>query len=105
MERLHGQENGVEFWRQLAVMQELMQQLCAHLQSLGHLVIEDNEASLQGPHSPTAEWRTVQKETLGKGEVRVRVEMKEVCLRTENDMGLYETKSGKAVVVKVDFGA
>ncbi|CAF9934976.1 hypothetical protein IMSHALPRED_010058 [Imshaugia aleurites] len=103
--RLHGQENSLVFWQQLAVMQELLQQLRSHLRNSGHRVIDGNETSLQGPKSPTAEWRTVQKETLGNGEANVRVDLKEVCMRTENEMGLYETRSGKAVVVKVEFGA
>ncbi|KAF6228367.1 hypothetical protein HO133_008097 [Letharia lupina] len=104
MVRLHGQENSLEFWRQLAVMQELGQQMRTHLRNSGHRVIGDNETSLQGPKSPNADWRTVPKETLGNGEVRVQVETMDICLRTENDMGLYETKTGKAVVVKVDVG-
>ena len=101
---LHGQENSLEFWRQLAVMQELGQQIRSHLGNSGYRVIGDNENSLQGPTSPQADWRTVPKETLGNGEVSVSIEMSEICLRTENDMGLYETKTGKAVVVKVNVG-
>ncbi len=104
MVRLQGQENSIEFWRQIAVIRELAQQLRTYLRNSGHQVIGDNESSLQGPVRPTAEWRTVQKEALGDGEVRVRVEALDVCLRTENAMGLYETKTGKAVVVKVDVG-
>lgn len=104
MERLHGQENSLEFWRQVAVMQELKQQLRIHLQDLGYGVIADNETSLQGPKSSDADWRTTQTETLGNGEVSVQVETREICLRTENYMGLYETKTGKALVVKVTFG-
>lgn len=85
-------------------MQELGQQMRTHLRNSGHRVIGGNETSLQGPKAPNADWRTVPKETLGNGEVRVQVETMDICLRTENDMGLYETKTGKAVVVKVDVG-
>ena len=102
---LHGQENSLEFWRQLAVMQELEQQMRSHLGNSGYRVIGANETSLQGPTSPQADWRTVPKETLGNGEVSVSIQITEICLRTENDMGLYETKTGKAVVVKVNVGA
>ena len=101
MVRLHGQENSIEFWRQLAVIQELEQQLRTHLQKSGYQVIE---TSLHGPNSGSTDWRTVQKEALGDGQVKTRVDLTEVCLRIENDMGLYETKTGKAVVVKVDAG-
>ena len=102
MVRLHGQENSLEFWRQFAVMQELEQQMRSHLRNSGYRVIEGNKNSLQS--SPNADWRTAQKETLGSGELSVQLETKDVCLRIENDMGLYETRTGKAVVVKVDVG-
>ena len=103
--RLHGQENGLEFWRQSAVTQELGQQIRSHLRSSGYRVIKGSEASFQGPSPPpTADWRTVQNEALNNGEVSVQVATTEICLRTENDMGLYETRSGKAVVVKVNVG-
>ena len=104
MVRMHGQENSIEFWRQLAVIQELGQQLRTHLQTSGYQVIRDNGTSLHGPSPGSTDWRTVQKEALGDGEVRTRVDLTEICLRTENDMGLYETKTGKAVVVKIDVG-
>ena len=104
MVQLHGQENSLEFWRQLPVTQELGQQMRTHLRNSGHRVIGDNKPSLQGPKSPNADWRTVQKETLRDGEVRIQVETMDVCIRTENDMGLYETRTGKALVVKVDVG-
>ena len=99
---LHGQENSLEFWRQLAVMQELGQQMRSHLRNSGYRVIEGNKTSLQS--SPNADWRTTQKEILGNGELSVQVETRDVSLRIENDMGLYETRTGKAVVVKVDVG-
>ena len=104
MVRLQGQENSLEFWRQPTVMQELGQQVCSHLRSSGYRIKGGSEASLQRPSPSTADWRTVQNETLGNGEVSIQVETTDICLRVENDMGLYETKTGKAVVVKVTFG-
>lgn len=104
MVRLDGRENSLEFWRQSAVMQELGQQICSHLRSSGYRVVGGNGASRQGSSSPNADWRTGQKETLGNGEVSIQVETTEICWRTENDMGLYETRTGKAVVVKVTVG-
>lgn len=104
MVRLHGQENSLEFWRQVAVMQELGQQMRAYLRDSGYRVIGDDETSLQAPNSSEADWRTVKNKNLGNGEVSVRVEISEICMRTENDMGLYETKTGKAVVVKINVG-
>ena len=41
---------------------------------------------------------------LEPGEVKVGVELKEVAVRVETDMGLYDTRSGKAVVVTVELG-
>lgn len=105
MIRLHDQDHIIEFWRQLTVIQELGQQLRTYLRKSGHQVIQDNETNLQAPNPPTADWRTLEMETLGNGEVRVRVEVKEVCLRTENEMGLYETRTGKAIVVTMDVGS
>ena len=104
MLHLHGHENSLDFWRQVAVLQELGQQLRTHLRDSGYHVIRDSGASLQGSSSHDAEWRTVQEKTLGIGEARARVETMEICLRAENDMGLYETRTGKAIVVKVNVG-
>ena len=104
MVRLHGQENSTEFWRQLAVIQELGQQLRTYLQNSGYQVIRDKEIGLHGPKSESTNWRTVQKEALGDGEVEIGVDLTEICLRVENDMRLYETRTGKAVVVVVDVG-
>ncbi len=51
------------------------------------------------------QWSTIQKESLGDGEISVQAETTEICLRTENAMGLYETRSGKAVVVRLNVGS
>ncbi len=50
------------------------------------------------------EWQSFRQAELPGGEARVHVEVKEVCLRVENEMGLYETRSGIAVVVSVELG-
>ena len=50
------------------------------------------------------EWQSLRQAELRGGEARVHVEVKEVCLRVENEMGLYETRSGIAVVVRVELG-
>ena len=43
-------------------------------------------------------------EPLGNGEVRVKVGISEVVVRSVSGMGLYETKAGKAVVVGLEIG-
>ena len=52
----------------------------------------------------SAEWKTAVLEKLGEGEVRTVVAVADVSLRIENEMGLYETRTGMGVVVKVDVG-
>lgn len=42
---------------------------------------------------------------LSKGEVRVRVQWREVCLRVENQLGLYETRRGPGLSVSVEVGS
>jgi len=53
-------------------------------------------------------WRT-QKEgyqdtSVPKGLVRVKVEWKEVCLRVENELGLYETRKGPGMALSIEVG-
>jgi hypothetical protein len=42
---------------------------------------------------------------LVKGMVRVRVQRKEVCLRVENQLGLYETRRGPGICLTVEVGS
>lgn len=58
----------------------------------------------RGESSVGLEWQSLRQVGLKGGEARVFVEVKEVCLRVENEMGLYETRSGIAVVVSVELG-
>lgn len=114
--RLQGQENNLSFWVQQAVISELWQQLCSQLQNEGyriargcqHSLLEEPNAKESGSISPTTtskgDWRTAQKMRLQAGEANVEVGVQEICLRVENLMGLYETKTGKALVVKVEIG-
>ena len=50
-------------------------------------------------------WRLPQDETILTGHVRVKVGLQEVCLRVVTEMGLYETRTGKAVVVNMEIGS
>lgn len=56
------------------------------------------------PGSTHVDWKSVERSPLREGEATVSTEMKEVCLRIENEMGLYETRTGKAVVVRIVVG-
>lgn len=95
--RLSDTEGGLHFWRTVAVLRELTAQLCREMISRGYRIVT-------GGRSPMGlEWHSVQQAALVSGEARVRAEVKEVCLRVENAMGLYETRSGIAIVVKVEL--
>ena len=55
--------------------------------------------------SPGSMFQTViPDEPLSDGEVRVKVGISEVVVRSVSGMGLYETKAGKAVVVGLEIG-
>jgi len=53
-------------------------------------------------------WRTqnegYQDTNVPKGLVRVKVEWKEVCLRVENELGLYETRKGPGISLSIEVG-
>lgn len=99
--RLQGQENSLGFWCQPAVVLELNQQLCSQLQQDGYRVVGGNTSQRS---MSNVEWRTIAKKPLATGEATIEVGMGEISLRIENAMGLYETRTGKAVVVKVEIG-
>ena len=56
------------------------------------------------PPPPTSSWSVVHEEALERDHVRVKVGLQDVCLRIVTDMGLYETRTGKAVVVDIEIG-
>lgn len=51
-----------------------------------------------------AEHEDYQTNKPARDEVRVTVQMKEICLRVENQMGLYETCRGQGIVLSVEVG-
>ncbi len=83
------------------VVFELEQHLCSQLQREGYQVV-GGSASQRTVFN--VEWRTVEKKPLQTGEASIEIGIKEISLRIENAMGLYETRTGKAVVVKVEVG-
>ena len=95
------------------MVRELALQLRRALEAEGYCVVEhEREKQLpprNGPASPSldvrsVEWKAVEQPMLKSGEARCAVEFKEVTLRLENEMGLYETRSGMALVVKTEIG-
>ncbi|KAL8867958.1 MAG: hypothetical protein Q9198_008338 [Flavoplaca austrocitrina] len=96
--RLSQADGGLAFWRAKTVLRGLETQLNQTVRSMGYWVVPKVESSVGG------DWRSADKEPLTYGQARLLVEVKEVCLRIENEMGLYETRSGMAVVVCVELG-
>ena len=110
--RLHGQENSFEFWRQLPVIKELERALQAQLEREND--DSDVNQSMLPARPESRGWfkkkassvpqQKIEKvKASGGSKVKSEVELQDVSLRTENAMGLYETKTGKAIVIKVDF--
>ncbi|KAL8781837.1 MAG: hypothetical protein Q9213_005839 [Squamulea squamosa] len=95
--RLSGPDNSLEFWQRPSTLHELHAQICQDLVSQGHKIV------VRPPSPPNVTWKFIEVAALKEGEARVDVEMKEVCLRIENAMGLYETRTGKAIVVRVEI--
>lgn len=97
MVRLRGEEQTLEFWRQPVVVREVEQRLCETLQR--------DKLNVFIRISTDVHWRHLKDKALAEGEARLGVEIREICLRTENQLGLYETRTGKALVVRVEFGS
>ena len=110
--RLQGQENSFEFWRQLQVIKELERALQAQLVRENDISVVEESVLPAVPVSKgwfkkktsSVPQQTPEKvKASGSSKVKSDVELQDVSLRTENAMGLYETKTGKAIVIKVDF--
>ncbi len=97
MVRLRGEEQTIEFWRQPAVVREVEQRLRETLQR--------DKLNVFVRVSSDEQWRCLKEKDLVEGEARVGAEIKEICLRIENQLGLYETRTGKALIVRVELGS
>lgn len=116
--RLHGAENTVDFWRQEAVIRDLNNQLNDELERNGHRVVVDEVAGGISANSAAereilarreslrnVQWMSIKQKKVGPGEVDIGVECREVSLRVENEIGLFETRSGNAIIVRVEVGS
>lgn len=110
--RLRGSENTLEFWRQPTVIRDLENQLKTDLIAGGYRSVDEGD-ELSGSKArvvsmdnkgTNAEWRFVEKAAVKEGEFRVNVSIGDVALRIENEMGLFETRGGEAIVMKVEMG-
>ncbi|KAI4216813.1 MAG: hypothetical protein LQ351_000762 [Letrouitia transgressa] len=116
--RLRGAENSFAFWRQQTALIDLEKQLRDWFRGGGYTVLgEDipdvkaasvNQAkNVKKPEiesSSGSSWSYEEERLLRNGEVKINVRIREVCLRIENEMGLYETRAGKVVMVRVQLG-
>ncbi|KAL9639219.1 MAG: hypothetical protein Q9164_001067 [Protoblastenia rupestris] len=110
--RLQESDFSIESLRQNTVLQELNHQLSTHLQHLGYfikpIIPPAPTATKPNPdisiHSPSAEWNTPSKAVLAKGEVALDINLQNICLRIQNHMALFETRSGIALVIGVEIG-
>ena len=64
---------------------------------------KDKETVAASGNVPASGWRFEKEEALTNGEVRIKTGLQDVSLRVQSEMGLYETKTGKAVVVSFEM--
>ncbi|KAL8662776.1 MAG: hypothetical protein Q9168_008202 [Polycauliona sp. 1 TL-2023] len=96
--RLSDTDGGLRFWRSAITLRELISQLSSEVSSLGYTLMTKGKISVE------TGWQSSEQVVLARGEARLHADVREICLRVENDMGLYETRSGMAVIVKVELG-
>ncbi|CAO2654224.1 Nn.00g109570.m01.CDS01 [Neocucurbitaria sp. VM-36] len=125
--RLEGMMNRTEFWRPQAVIVELERVLRESLNassylrsptSAARLGRSEFEAPLQQPRrnflsrlvpslgpeerSPSGNPEVGTKQLDYGGLVLVKVRLEEICLRTVNEFGLYDTMSKQCIIIRVD---
>lgn len=111
--RLEGHDNEIQYWKSASVTREVSAILDQALLAEGYNVIHNQREQplppRKGMASPppsarSVEWKTPDHQALAAGDARSRTDFREITLRIENDLGLYETRSGFALVVKTEIG-
>lgn len=108
--RLSNPEDTHQYWQRQATKQLLADAVHAYLVQEGYYFPEDITKTepferMTGISSEFRKgWMTANEEQLRHREARINVSMQEICLRVEDKMGLYETKKGKALVVRLRMG-
>ncbi|CAI6335251.1 unnamed protein product [Periconia digitata] len=123
--RLEGSMNKTEFWRVPAVVEDMEERLRACLNAAAAQAVTASSSQQQQQVSSSAPRGVTKRGFLGKlanfieqekrsspfvgkeaergmGQVVVRVRLEEICLRTVNEFGLYDTLSKPCVTVWVD---
>lgn len=87
---------------------ELENHLCQRLSLVGYSVVQRSPKAKSSSSviagSRDVDWRSIAQKTLKEGEARVAAEVDEICLRIESHMGLYETRNGRSIVIKLEIG-
>ncbi|KAF2687822.1 hypothetical protein K458DRAFT_295519 [Lentithecium fluviatile CBS 122367] len=119
--RLEGQLNKTEFWRPQVVIDDLERRLREELNASERLRPRSSveaarpqqqqpkrsffdRVSGRGPEvpSPSGNPEVGVRQVDTSGLVLVKVRLEEICLRTVNDFGLYDTMSKQCVIIRVD---
>lgn len=97
--RLHGTENNARFWKQANVVHELQ----GEMRTILGLEREPRPRSQDsdGWLDKKVGWQSNDFPALKPGEVGVRVTVEDLSIRRENQLGLYVTSSGAAVIIRV----
>ncbi|KAL8660443.1 MAG: hypothetical protein Q9202_006523 [Teloschistes flavicans] len=105
--RLAGAENRLEYWQHEAAIANLETCLDGELKARGYQVTcgpkKNAPARIAGSHE--SNWKPSHWQSLTEETARIMVDIDEVCIRLENEMGLYETRTGNCIVIKVEVGA
>jgi len=64
---------------------------------------KEKETAVVSQDTPASGWKFENEAALANGEVRIKTGLQDVSLRVQSEMGLYETKTGKAVVVSFEM--
>lgn len=122
--RLEGQMNRTEFWRPQVIVQELERVLKENLNASPHLKppsprqvpnIEVKKAAKRGffgrmaeamnqeeKPSPSGNPEVGVRKVESAGQVLCKARLEEICLRTVNEFGLYDTMSKQCIIIRVD---
>jgi hypothetical protein len=121
--RLEGQKNRIEFWRPQPIIDELERVLQDSLNASGYLKPPSPvqktpqvpvkparrnlfgrivDAMSQEEKSPSGNPEVGTRPITAGGQVLVRVRLEEICLRTVNEFGLYDTMSKQCIIIRVD---
>lgn len=102
--RLTGADDSIKFWQKPATLQELHSRLSEVLGDKGYVIDMDSFTYHLPGSNRSPDWRMSEPEPLSPGLAKVSVGVTELCLRIENDLGLYETRTGKGIVVRIELG-